>query len=61
MAKTESAARREQLFVVRMWEECDAYGPPQWRAHVTHVVSRERRYFTDYDELRAFLERWREQ
>ena len=60
MAKTGIAGRREQLFVVRMWEEHDAYGPPQWRAHVTHVVSRERRYFTNYGELCEFLDRWRE-
>ena len=60
MPKTVGAARREQIFVVRIWEEHDAYGPPQWRAYVTHVVTRERRYFTTYVELCDFLDRWRE-
>ncbi|HET9029963.1 MAG TPA: hypothetical protein VFN49_07280 [Candidatus Aquilonibacter sp.] len=60
MAKTGVAGRREELFVVRMWEEHDAYGPAQWRAHVTHVVTRERRHFTSYGELCEFLDRWRE-
>jgi hypothetical protein len=46
--------------VVRMWQEPDAYGPPQWRAHVTHVITRERRYFTNYGELCEFLDRWRD-
>jgi hypothetical protein len=61
MPKSRGTERREQIFVVRMWQERDAVGPPQWRAYVTHVVTRERRYFTTYEQLCDFLDRWREQ
>jgi hypothetical protein len=49
----------ESLFIVRVWKERDGSTEAQWRASVTHVTSGERRYFTQYDELQRFIERWK--
>jgi hypothetical protein len=49
----------ENLFVLRTWKERDGGGETQWRASVTHVSTCDRRYFTSYDELARFLDRWK--
>ncbi|HUA08199.1 MAG TPA: hypothetical protein VMA98_02925 [Candidatus Acidoferrales bacterium] len=49
----------ENVFVVRTWQERDGAGEAHWRASVTHVTSGDRRYFTTYDELHRFLDRWK--
>jgi|HubBroStandDraft_4_1064222.scaffolds.fasta_scaffold188083_2 hypothetical protein len=49
----------ENLFVLRTWKERDGGGETQWRASVTHVSTGDRRYFTSYDELARFLDRWK--
>ena len=48
----------EHVFLVRTWKEADVANNAQWRASVTHVKSGERYYFTDYEELQRFLDRW---
>jgi len=53
-----SLLREEHVFLVRMWEEKDAYGRVQHRSSITHVLSGERRYFTSATELAGFLETW---
>jgi len=56
-----TARRRpsDEIFVIRVWSENDAPLPGIWRACVTHVVTRERRFFTNYGDLCEFLDRWR--
>jgi hypothetical protein len=49
----------DEVFVIRIWSESDALTRGSWRASVTHVVTRERRFFTNYGELCEFLDRWR--
>lgn len=52
--------RSDETFVVRIWsEEGGASADDAWRASVTNVTNAERRYFTAYPDLVAFLERWR--
>jgi hypothetical protein len=50
--------RREDRFVVRIWRESAASA--NWRASVSHLGSREIRYFTEYGDLCDFLDRWAE-
>ena len=50
---------RDELFVIRIWSEESAVPRSTWRASITHVVTRERRFFTNYGELCEFLDRWR--
>ena len=44
-------------FVVKIWlEEMDEEtNQAVWRGHITHVVSGRRQYFTDLDEISAFI------
>ena len=51
---------RDEVFVVRIWTEEDAFRRGAWRASVTHIHSRECRFFTNYGELCEFLERWQQ-
>lgn len=45
---------RTHSFVIRIWmEETD--GPPTWRGQITHVMSGNRRYFSDPREVVSFL------
>ena len=58
-----AATRRlpnDEIFVIRVWSENDAAARGAWRASVTHVATRERRFFTNYGELCEFLDRWRD-
>jgi hypothetical protein len=56
-----TARRRpnDEIFVIRVWSEDEASARGAWRASVTHAVTRERRFFTNYGELCEFLDRWR--
>jgi hypothetical protein len=56
---TRSSRQDEHLFVIRTWTEGNANKDGQWRASVTHVSSGDRRYFTSYEELHQFLDRWK--
>ena len=48
---------RDEVFVIRIWTENDRYtGAAPWRASVTHVLTRECRFFTNYGELCEFLD-----
>lgn len=44
-------------FVVRIWleETREEAGKAIWRGHVTHVLSGERRYLKDLDDILAFI------
>jgi len=48
--------RHEVSFIVSIWRENEH--TRAWRASVTHVPSRDRRYFTNYGDLCAYLDRW---
>lgn len=47
-------------FVVKIWVEPkdDPAAIPVWRGHITHVISGERRYFTDLTLVIAFIQRY---
>lgn len=44
-------------FVIRLWlEEVDREtSQAQWRGHVTHVISRRRRYIENLEEIEEFI------
>jgi hypothetical protein len=46
---------RSQLFTVRVWREDLGDGRSEWRGQVQHALSRETRYFRDWQTLAAFL------
>jgi hypothetical protein len=48
--------RHNDSFVVRLWREKER--DRRWRASVTHLATGEHRYFTHYDDLLEFLDRW---
>jgi hypothetical protein len=51
------AARRQHLFVVRMWWEPDGGDMVgEWRGSIEHVNSRTKRYFRDMEKLAVFIE-----
>lgn len=45
-------------FIVKLWLEsvADEAERAAWHGHITHVPGGERRYFTDLDEIRSFIE-----
>jgi hypothetical protein len=45
-------------FIVKLWLDSVAAEADRaaWHGHVTHVPDGERRYFTDLDEIRLFIE-----
>ena len=55
---------RSHSFIVKVWLEktVEEDGEVLWRGHITHVQSRERRYFKELSEISDFivpyLERW---
>ncbi|MBI4671156.1 MAG: hypothetical protein HY741_05755 [Chloroflexi bacterium] len=56
-ARTASPESVSHSFVVKVWIE---ENPPEarhvlWRGHITHVTSRERRYFQNLDEVARFI------
>jgi len=50
--------RRDNSFLIRIWHEEERN--PTWRASVMHLATRELRYFTTYNDLCTFLDRWTE-
>lgn len=50
---------RDEVFVIRIWTEPDKIAGGAWRASVTHVLTSECRFFTNYGELCEFLDRWK--
>ncbi|ADH64799.1 hypothetical protein Mesil_2960 [Allomeiothermus silvanus DSM 9946] len=50
-------ARLSRVYVVRIWLEPTQGGEGVWRASVTETRTQERRYFTNPEELKQFLER----
>lgn len=60
MSDTES---RTQSFVIRIWAEERDAGSDRvlWRGHITHVPSKERRYFDDLSGLIRFVAPYLEQ
>ena len=50
------AKRIDHVFMVRLWSETTGgVFQPGWRGVVEHVASGQRRYFTAFDDLTAFL------
>jgi hypothetical protein len=51
-------ARHKDAFLVNLWSESgdlEDAPAPQWRGSVVHLMTQERRYFTDIVDLVAFL------
>jgi hypothetical protein len=48
---------RTDSFVVRVWveESGGTHASPAWRGHITHVVSRERRYLRSLEDIAVFI------
>ena len=44
------------IFVIQVWVEPQEKGSGPRRGYVEHVATRERRYFTAFDEALAFVE-----
>jgi hypothetical protein len=45
-----------ESFVLRLWiEEAAGARSRQWRGHITHVVSRERRYVRSLEDVGLFV------
>ncbi len=52
-----TAKRINHVFMVRLWAETTGESsPPDWRGVVEHAASGQRRYFTSFDDLTAFLQ-----
>lgn len=51
--------RNDEVFVLRLWLEKGARAV-EWRGSITHVESRECRFFAGYGDLFEFLERWKD-
>jgi hypothetical protein len=51
--------RNDEVFVLRLWLEKGARAS-EWRGSITHVESRECRFFAGYGDLFEFLERWKD-
>jgi hypothetical protein len=49
----------DEIFIIRVWSQEAPPARGAFRASVTHVPTRERRFFTNYGELCEFLDRWR--
>lgn len=45
----------EYTFIVRIWRESGGSEGADWRASVTNAATYERHYFTNPDDLAAFL------
>lgn len=45
-------------FIIKLWLDsvADEATRAAWHGYVTHVPDGERRYFTDLDEIRSFIE-----
>lgn len=53
-----SVARQKDAFLVNLWFESREHGEPQsteWRGSVEHLMTQQRRYFTEIVDLVAFL------
>lgn len=56
--KDEVLEENVHSFIVKLWMEeiIENRNKQVWRGHITHVLSRERRYFTDLGEIFLFIE-----
>jgi hypothetical protein len=53
---TDSSARQQHLFIVRLWHEPSQIAAPgQWRGSVEHAESGQRRYFIALGDLTEFV------
>jgi hypothetical protein len=53
---TDSSARQQHLFIVRLWHEPSQIAAPgQWRGSVEHAESGQRRYFITLGDLTEFV------
>jgi hypothetical protein len=48
-------ARKELVFVIRMWAERDGSHPAAWRGRIEHVSGHAARYFTSLGDLCEFI------
>lgn len=44
-------------FIIKIWQEETAQesGKVSWRGHITHVISRKRRYIQSLDDIGSFI------
>lgn len=53
-----SVARQKDAFLVNLWFESRGHGEPEsteWRGSVEHLMTQQRRYFTEIVDLVTFL------
>ena len=50
-----SIKRQTNLFIVRLWTEYLLRDPPAFRGEVEHVISKQKYYFINMEELNQFL------
>lgn len=58
-----SSQTESHSFVVKVWvEETTKHNKSTiWRGHITHVMSRQRRYFDDLSEVQLFIQGYLDQ
>jgi hypothetical protein len=52
---TNSLERQTTLFIIRLWSEHLTRDPSSFRGEVEHVVSKQKYYFLNIEELNQFL------
>jgi len=50
-----SLERKTALFIVRLWTEYLQRDPPAFRGEIEHVISKQKYYFINTEELNQFL------
>ena len=50
-----SLERKTALFIVRLWTEYLQRDPPAFRGEIEHVLSKQKYYFINIEELNQFL------
>jgi len=50
-----SLERKTSLFIIRLWTEYLQRDPPAFRGEIEHVISKQKYYFINIEELNQFL------
>ena len=50
-----SLERKTALFIIRLWTEYLQRDPPAFRGEIEHVLSKQKYYFINIEELNQFL------
>lgn len=52
---SKSLERQTTLFIIRLWSEHLTRDPPTFRGEIEHVLSKQKYYFLNIEELNQFL------